>query len=180
MRTAVHCRARASATQRVSLAGTPCARVRPAICTYFFSFAMLLDVGSAAPRRLLLRLLHRPSFAHVHRLTTITSLTANVTAPTVPTKHIASTTAAARMRWPSPSPSVCSSGSSSSAASSYGYTTSATPPPLLERDVKIVEVGPRDGLQNEKGVISLATKLALIERLRAAGLRHIEAGSFVR
>lgn len=45
--------------------------------------------------------------------------------------------------------------------------------------VKIVEVGPRDGLQNEKHSISLATKLELIERLAAAGLRTIEAGAFV-
>lgn len=45
--------------------------------------------------------------------------------------------------------------------------------------VKIVEVGPRDGLQNEKTTISLATKLELIERLAKTGLTTIEAGSFV-
>ncbi|QSZ31732.1 hypothetical protein DSL72_001300 [Monilinia vaccinii-corymbosi] len=45
--------------------------------------------------------------------------------------------------------------------------------------VKIVEVGPRDGLQNEKKIIPLATKIQLIERLRKAGLQDIEAGSFV-
>jgi hydroxymethylglutaryl-CoA lyase len=45
--------------------------------------------------------------------------------------------------------------------------------------VRIVEMGPRDGLQNEKQVVPLATKLALIERLAAAGLREIEATSFV-
>jgi hydroxymethylglutaryl-CoA lyase len=45
--------------------------------------------------------------------------------------------------------------------------------------VRIVEVGPRDGLQNEKQAISTATKLELIERLAAAGLRDIEATSFV-
>ena len=44
---------------------------------------------------------------------------------------------------------------------------------------KIVEVGPRDGLQNEKQVITAATKIELIERLAAAGLPVIEAGSFV-
>jgi hydroxymethylglutaryl-CoA lyase len=44
---------------------------------------------------------------------------------------------------------------------------------------RIVEVGPRDGLQNEKQSISTATKLELIERLVAAGLRDIEAASFV-
>jgi hydroxymethylglutaryl-CoA lyase len=45
--------------------------------------------------------------------------------------------------------------------------------------VKLVEVGPRDGLQNEKKTIPLATKIELIERLSATGLSAIEAGSFV-
>ncbi|MGH2900560.1 MAG: hydroxymethylglutaryl-CoA lyase, partial [Solirubrobacteraceae bacterium] len=45
--------------------------------------------------------------------------------------------------------------------------------------VRIYEVGPRDGLQNEAAAIPLATKLAFIERLAAAGLREIEATSFV-
>ena len=45
--------------------------------------------------------------------------------------------------------------------------------------VRIVEVGPRDGLQNEPRIIPIAVKLELIERLAAAGLRSIEAGAFV-
>ena len=45
--------------------------------------------------------------------------------------------------------------------------------------VKIVEVGPRDGLQNEKQPVSTAVKLELIRRLAASGLRTIEAGAFV-
>jgi isopropylmalate/homocitrate/citramalate synthase len=45
--------------------------------------------------------------------------------------------------------------------------------------VRIYEVGPRDGLQNEAGAIPLDTKVAFIERLAAAGLREIEATSFV-
>ncbi|WP_395446632.1 hydroxymethylglutaryl-CoA lyase (plasmid) [Aminobacter sp. UC22_36] len=49
----------------------------------------------------------------------------------------------------------------------------------LAQSVRIVEVGPRDGLQNEKGIVPLAAKLALIEGLVAAGLQTIEAGSFV-
>jgi hydroxymethylglutaryl-CoA lyase len=49
---------------------------------------------------------------------------------------------------------------------------------MMER-VRIVEVGPRDGLQNEKQNVSTETKLALIERLVAAGLRDVEATSFV-
>lgn len=45
--------------------------------------------------------------------------------------------------------------------------------------VKLVEVGPRDGLQNEKKTIPLATKIELIERLAKTGLSTIEAGAFV-
>ncbi|WP_332117070.1 hydroxymethylglutaryl-CoA lyase [Azorhizobium caulinodans] len=46
-------------------------------------------------------------------------------------------------------------------------------------DVRIVEVGPRDGLQNEATLVPEAVKVDLIARLAAAGLRTIEAGSFV-
>ena len=49
----------------------------------------------------------------------------------------------------------------------------------LPQRVTIVEVGPRDGLQNEKQTIALDTKLALIDQLGDAGLQVIEAGSFV-
>jgi len=45
--------------------------------------------------------------------------------------------------------------------------------------VKIVEVGPRDGLQNEAVSLDIATKVELIERLTSCGLKNIEAGSFV-
>ncbi|KAI9707904.1 MAG: hypothetical protein M1820_004510 [Bogoriella megaspora] len=45
--------------------------------------------------------------------------------------------------------------------------------------VRIVEVGPRDGLQNEKQSISVGTKIELCERLAHSGLQTIEAGSFV-
>ncbi len=45
--------------------------------------------------------------------------------------------------------------------------------------VRIVEVGPRDGLQNEKTIIAAADKIALIDRLSNTGLRSIEATSFV-
>ncbi len=45
--------------------------------------------------------------------------------------------------------------------------------------VRIYEVGPRDGLQNEAVAIPLETKVAFIDRLAAAGLREIEATSFV-
>jgi hydroxymethylglutaryl-CoA lyase len=45
--------------------------------------------------------------------------------------------------------------------------------------VRIVEVGPRDGLQNESAFVATADKIALIDRLTATGLRSIEATSFV-
>lgn len=45
--------------------------------------------------------------------------------------------------------------------------------------VRIVEVGPRDGLQNENQIVYAATKLELIDRLAKAGLRAIEVASFV-
>src|SRR5688500_18690618 len=45
--------------------------------------------------------------------------------------------------------------------------------------VRIVDVGPRDGLQNEKGEVPTAVKLELIERLADAGLQAVEATAFV-
>lgn len=45
--------------------------------------------------------------------------------------------------------------------------------------VRIVEVGPRDGLQNEKQLIPTAVKLELIERLISSGIKNIEATAFV-
>jgi len=45
--------------------------------------------------------------------------------------------------------------------------------------VRIVEVGPRDGLQNEKTAISIADRIAFIEALVAAGLHTVEVGAFV-
>ena len=51
---------------------------------------------------------------------------------------------------------------------------------LLPKHVKIVEVGPRDGLQNEAGpMLSASVKANLVNQLSAAGLRHIEAAAFV-
>jgi hydroxymethylglutaryl-CoA lyase len=49
----------------------------------------------------------------------------------------------------------------------------------LPSKVRIVEVGPRDGLQNEKGEVATAVKLELIERLADAGLSAVEATAFV-
>lgn len=50
---------------------------------------------------------------------------------------------------------------------------------LSDNAVKIAEMGARDGLQNEQQSISAECKIALINRLANAGLRYIEAGSFV-
>jgi hydroxymethylglutaryl-CoA lyase len=49
----------------------------------------------------------------------------------------------------------------------------------LPSQVKIVEVGPRDGLQNEKQIVPTEIKIELIDRLAEAGVRVIEATSFV-
>ncbi|MEE4071590.1 hydroxymethylglutaryl-CoA lyase [Pseudomonas viridiflava] len=52
-------------------------------------------------------------------------------------------------------------------------------PTSLPQHVSLVEVGPRDGLQNESRPISIADKVRLVDDLTAAGLGHIEVGSFV-
>ncbi|MBX7277302.1 hydroxymethylglutaryl-CoA lyase [Pseudomonas sp. ERGC3:01] len=49
----------------------------------------------------------------------------------------------------------------------------------LPSHVRLVEVGPRDGLQNEAQPISVADKVQLVDALTGAGLRYIEVGSFV-
>ena len=49
----------------------------------------------------------------------------------------------------------------------------------LPRRVDIVEVGPRDGLQNEQAVLDTEAKIAFIGRAVAAGARRIEVASFV-
>jgi hydroxymethylglutaryl-CoA lyase len=49
----------------------------------------------------------------------------------------------------------------------------------MSDQVRIVEVGPRDGLQNEKTPVGVAARIAFIEALIGAGLRTIEVGAFV-
>jgi len=49
----------------------------------------------------------------------------------------------------------------------------------LPKSVKLVEVGPRDGLQNEPVAVPAAVKIQLIDRLSGAGFQTIEAGAFV-
>jgi hydroxymethylglutaryl-CoA lyase len=49
----------------------------------------------------------------------------------------------------------------------------------MSATVEIVEVSPRDGLQNEKALVSTANKIALVERLIGFGARRIEVASFV-
>ncbi|POR32335.1 3-hydroxy-3-isohexenylglutaryl-CoA/hydroxy-methylglutaryl-CoA lyase [Tolypocladium paradoxum] len=60
-----------------------------------------------------------------------------------------------------------------------GFATASSGQASQGNFVKLVEVGPRDGLQNEKTTIPLATKIELIERLARTGVSTIEAGSFV-
>ena len=50
---------------------------------------------------------------------------------------------------------------------------------MIPSSVKIVDVGPRDGLQNERQPVDTAHKVELVHRLQAAGLREIEVTSFV-
>src|SRR5215831_19948159 len=49
----------------------------------------------------------------------------------------------------------------------------------MSHAVSIVEMGPRDGLQNEKTPVSVANRIAFIEKLLGAGLHTIEVGAFV-
>lgn len=50
---------------------------------------------------------------------------------------------------------------------------------LVGQAVRVVEVGPRDGLQNEKKLLTLQEKLKLINSLSKTGLKAVEVGSFV-
>ena len=50
---------------------------------------------------------------------------------------------------------------------------------ILPKHVKIVEVGPRDGLQAESITLSVETRIQLINLLSDSGLRALEVGSFV-
>ena len=50
---------------------------------------------------------------------------------------------------------------------------------MIPSRVTLVDVGPRDGLQNEKQAVDAAVKIELVHRLQAAGLREIEVTSFV-
>lgn len=49
----------------------------------------------------------------------------------------------------------------------------------LPQHVRMVEVGPRDGLQNEPAAVPVAVRIALVERLADSGLKAVEAGAFV-
>src|SRR5262249_57245164 len=51
---------------------------------------------------------------------------------------------------------------------------------VCSSDLRVVEVGGRDGLQNEAQVVSTDDKVGFLERLGDAGLKTIEVGSFVR
>jgi hydroxymethylglutaryl-CoA lyase len=49
----------------------------------------------------------------------------------------------------------------------------------LPSHVQLIDVGPRDGLQNEKQAVPAAIKMELVHRLQDAGLKNIEVTSFV-
>jgi hydroxymethylglutaryl-CoA lyase len=49
----------------------------------------------------------------------------------------------------------------------------------MSKNVRIIEMGPRDGLQNEKATVGVAARIAFIEALVGAGLRTVEVGAFV-
>lgn len=51
---------------------------------------------------------------------------------------------------------------------------------MIPESVQIVEVGPRDGLQNESRILPVPERIRLVQDLTAAGLQKVEAGSFVR
>ena len=57
--------------------------------------------------------------------------------------------------------------------------TAHVPTPRLPARLSIVEVGPRDGLQNEKAIVPTASKIAFVDRLSAAGHSRIEVSAFV-
>jgi hydroxymethylglutaryl-CoA lyase len=57
--------------------------------------------------------------------------------------------------------------------------TASAPDRVLEVDATVVEVGPRDGLQSVAQTMPTADKLRWLDALAAAGLRHIQVGSFV-
>ena len=49
----------------------------------------------------------------------------------------------------------------------------------MPRDITLFEMGPRDGLQNEKNFVATADKIALVDMLSDCGFSHIEVTSFV-
>ena len=64
-------------------------------------------------------------------------------------------------------------------AMSLGYATMLQFLGSIPKFVKVVEVGPRDGLQNEKAIVPTAVKVDLIKMLVSSGLSVVEATSFV-
>src|SRR3546814_14349 len=83
--------------------------------------------------------------------------------------------AAARRLW------LGNTGAADSVHGVYGHGDHrcATEPVMNVSPVELIEVGPRDGLQNESVPVDTATKLELIQRLLDAGQRRIEVTSFV-
>jgi hydroxymethylglutaryl-CoA lyase len=59
------------------------------------------------------------------------------------------------------------------------FANQCNPGCMTQQSIEIVEVSPRDGLQNERTILSTGDKIALVERALAAGLRRMEVASFV-
>lgn len=59
------------------------------------------------------------------------------------------------------------------------FQTAVNSRPLFPQKVRIVEVGPRDGLQNEPSIVPTDVKVELIDKLSRSGLKSIEVTSFV-
>eukprot|EP00013_Stygamoeba_regulata_P023093 CAMPEP_0177648274 /NCGR_PEP_ID=MMETSP0447-20121125/10743_1 /TAXON_ID=0 /ORGANISM="Stygamoeba regulata, Strain BSH-02190019" /LENGTH=406 /DNA_ID=CAMNT_0019150909 /DNA_START=698 /DNA_END=1918 /DNA_ORIENTATION=- len=129
------------------------------------------------------------ALSSLHSTTTIST----VAIPTATLRHFSASAAGA---WCSASADASSSTPPAAAASTPCMATLAAyyskhqaRPPIpsqqhpvfgtIPAEVKMVEVGPRDGLQNEQRKVGVNEKIELINRLAAAGLRVIEAGSFV-
>jgi len=81
--------------------------------------------------------------------------------------------------WPRHAATFSSSSSAYAAAAAARGTEGRSLFDRLPASVRVVDVSPRDGLQNEKMMVDTKTKLALIAKLRAAGVSSIEAAAFV-
>ena len=74
---------------------------------------------------------------------------------------------------------LCQRAGSKGAVVERRMTQDSTGPKSSASVIRIVEVGPRDGLQNESDVVPTAVKVSFVDALSKSGVAEIEAGSFV-